>query len=173
MVQIKTNKMNSNLLFDFIVNKENKTVSVIREFAADLDLVWDAWTKPDILDQWWAPKPWVSKTKYMDFSVGGRRFYAMVSPEGEEHWSIQEYTSISPKTNFKMSNAFADKDENPDLPGSEWDLNFSEQNGKTKVSITIYNESLARMEKMIAMGFKEGFTMGLQNLDELLSTLKK
>ena len=165
--------MNSNLLFDFIVDKENKTVSVIREFAADLDLVWDAWTKPEILDQWWAPKPWVSKTKYMDFSVGGRRFYAMVSPEGEEHWSIQEYTSISPKTNFKMSNAFADKDENPDLPGSEWDLNFSEQNGKTKVSITIYNESLARMEKMIAMGFKEGFTMGLQNLDELLSTLKK
>ena len=102
----------------------------------------------------------------MNFEVGGRRFYAMVSPEGQERWSIQKYTSISPKTNFKMFNAFADKDENPELPGSEWDLNFSEQNGTTKVSVTIYNESLARMEKMIEMGFKEGFTMTLKNLEE-------
>jgi uncharacterized protein YndB with AHSA1/START domain len=108
----------------------------------------------------------------MDFSVGGRRFYAMVSPEGEERWSIQKYTSISPKTNFKTLNAFADKYENPELPGSDWDVNFSEQNGKTEVSITIYNESLARMEKMIEMGFKEGFTMGLQNLDEYLAAKK-
>jgi len=72
-----------------------------------------------------------------------------------------------------MSNAFADKDENPELPGSDWDYNFSEQNGTTRVSITIYNESLARLEKMIEMGFQGGFTMGLQQLDELLLTLKK
>ena len=70
-----------------------------------------------------------------------------------------------------MSNAFADKDENPELPGSEWDLNFSEQNGTTKVSITIYNESLARLEKMIEMGFKEGYAMSMKNLEELLATL--
>ena len=109
----------------------------------------------------------------MDFEVGGRRFYAMVSPEGQERWAIQKYTSISPKTNFKMFNAFADKDENPELPGSEWDYSFSEQNGKTKVSITIYNESLARMEKMIEMGFTEGFTMTLNNLENLLATLSQ
>jgi len=70
-----------------------------------------------------------------------------------------------------MWSAFADKDENPELPGSDWDLNFSEQNGTTKVSISIYNESLERMEKMIEMGFKEGFAMGLQQLEELLLTL--
>jgi hypothetical protein len=71
-----------------------------------------------------------------------------------------------------MSNAFADENENPELPGSDWDLNFSERNGTTKVSITIKNESLARLEKMIEMGFQGGFTMGLQQLDELLLTLK-
>ena len=109
----------------------------------------------------------------MDFEVGGRRFYAMVSPEGQERWAIQKYTSISPKTNFKLSNAFADKNENPELPGSEWDLTFSEQNGTTKVSITIYNESLERMEKMIEMGFKEGFMMTLKNLEDLLATLSE
>ena len=107
----------------------------------------------------------------MNFEVGGKRFYAMVSPEGQERWAIQEYTAITPKTNFKMYNAFADKDENPELPGSDWDLNFSEQNGVTKVSISIYNESLARMEKMIEMGFTEGFKMSMNNLENLLATL--
>ena len=163
----------NNLLFDFTVDKATKTVFINREFDAGLSLVWDAFTKQEILDQWWAPKPWASKTKFMNFEVGGRRFYAMVSPEGQERWSIQKYTSISPKTNFKYLNAFEDKDENPELPGSEWDISFSEQNGKTKVSVTIYNESLERMEKMIEMGFKEGFMMTLKSLEELLATLSK
>lgn len=165
--------MNTNSLFDFTVNTTTKTVLITMEFAANLSLVWDAFTKQELLDQWYAPKPWVSKTKFMDFRVGGRRFYAMVSPEGQERWSVQTYTSISPKTNFKMLNAFADKDENPELPGSDWDLNFSEQNGKTKVHISIYNESLERMESMIAMGFKEGFTATLGNLTSLLATLSE
>jgi uncharacterized protein YndB with AHSA1/START domain len=143
------------------------------EFDADISLVWDAFTKPEILDQWYAPKPWMSKTKFMNFEVGGRRFFAMVGPDGQEGWVLQKYTSISPKTNFKMFNTFADKDENPQLPGSDWDLNFIEQNEATKVNITIYNESLERMEKMIAMGFKEGFTATLNNLKDLLATLKK
>jgi uncharacterized protein YndB with AHSA1/START domain len=162
-----------NLLFDFTVDKAAKTVFITREFDADLSLVWDAFTKAEILDQWVAPKPWRSKTKFMDFKVGGRRFYAMVSPEGQERWAIQKYTSISPKTNFKMFNAFADKDENPELPGSDWNYTFTEQNGKTIVHITIYNESLARMEKMIEMGFKEGFTASMTNLENLLTTLSK
>ena len=165
--------MKNELPVNFSVDKAAKTVFITREFAADLSLVWDAYTKPEILDLWWAPKPWTSKTKNMNFEVGGRRFYAMVSPEGQERWSIQKYTSISPKTNFKLLNAFADQDENPELPGSEWDLSFSEQNGTTKVSITIYNESLERMERMIEMGFKEGFTMTLNNLETVLATLSK
>ncbi len=170
--------MKNNLLFDFIVDKATKTVIINREFDAGLSLVWDAFTKPEILDQWWAPKPFASKTKIMDFKVGGRRFYAMVTPDGQERWAIQKYTSISPKTNFKMTNTFADKDENPELPGSDWDFNFIEQNGPdsygvTKVTITIYNESLTRLEKMVEMGFKEGFTMTLNYLENLLTTLKK
>jgi uncharacterized protein YndB with AHSA1/START domain len=162
----------SNLPFEFTVDKSTKTVFINREFNAEQSLVWDAFTKQELLDQWWAPKPYKSQTKFMDFEVGGRRFYAMVSPEGQEHWSIQKYTSINPKTNFKFLNAFADKDENPQLPGSDWDLTFSEQNGTTKVSITIYNDSLERMEQMIEMGFKEGFTATLNELEELLTRIK-
>ncbi|MCP9765488.1 SRPBCC domain-containing protein [Lacihabitans soyangensis] len=165
--------MMSNLLFGFTVDKTTKSVLVEKEFDAGLSLVWDAFTKKKILDQWWAPKPFESRTMVMDFRVGGRRFYAMVSAEGQElNYSVQSYTSISPKTNFKFESVFADKDENPFPPGSSWDLTFSEENGITKVSISIYNESLERMEKMIEMGFKEGFTATLNALEAILPSLK-
>ena len=156
---------------EFIVDKQKKTVYITKEFAFELSLVWDAYTKPELLDQWWAPKPFASRTKVMDFRVGGRRFYAMVSPDGQERWALQKYTSISPKTNFKFFNAFADENENPQLPGSDWDLTFSEQDERTKVSISIYNESLERLEKMVEMGFKEGTMAQMENLEELLSKL--
>ena len=158
---------------DFIVNKETKTVSITTEFDAERDLVWDAYTKPELLDQWWAPKPFASRTKVMEFREGGRRFYAMVSPEGQERWVIQEYKSITPKTNFKFFNTFADENENPELPGSDWDLNFSEQDGTTTVSISIYNESLERLERMIEFGFVEGANAQLKNLEELLGKLSR
>jgi uncharacterized protein YndB with AHSA1/START domain len=165
--------MDKNLLFDLTVDKLAKTVTIIREFDAELSLVWDAFTKQELLDQWWAPKPYESKTIKMDFKVGGRRFYAMISPEGQEiGWHIQDYTSITPKNNFKYLSVFADKDENPFPPGSDWDLNFNAENDITKVSISIYNESLERMEKMIEMGFVEGFTVTLNELENLLLNLK-
>ena len=72
-----------------------------------------------------------------------------------------------------MFNTFADKDENLELPGSDWDHSFSEHNATTKVCIIIYNESLDRMEKMIEMGFQEGFTMTLNSLEKLLTTLSQ
>lgn len=158
------------LFFDFRVDKAAKTVYITREFNAELSLVWDAFTKAELLDQWTAPLPYKAKTKHMHFEVGGKRFYAMVSPEGNESWILQTYTSIQPKTNFKLYNAFSDKDENPQLPGSEWDFTFIEYEGITKVQITVFNESFERMESLLD-GFKEGYTMTLELLEELLKKL--
>ena len=160
--------MSNSLKFDLTVDKAAQKVYISREFAAPLPLVWDAYTRQDILDKWWAPKPFSSMTKVMDFEVGGRRFYAMVSPEGMERWAVQRFTSITPKTNFKYANNFADKDENLEIPGSDWDITFSEESDITTVRTTIYNESLERLEKMIEMGFREGYGMIMNNLEELL-----
>jgi pimeloyl-ACP methyl ester carboxylesterase/uncharacterized protein YndB with AHSA1/START domain len=160
----------NHLPFDFTVDKSTNSVCITREFAAELSLVWDAFTKPEILDQWWAPKPLTSKTKSMDFKVGGRRFYAMVGPDGQENWGIQIFTSISPKTAINWVSSFADKDENvnAEIPSSEWDLTFSEQAEKTKVSIVIKHKSLANIELLLKMGFKEGFAITLNSLEELV-----
>lgn len=161
------------LKFEFNVNKENKTVEVIRQFDAELPLVWDAWTKQEILDLWWAPAPWKAKTKIMNFEKEGYRLYAMVGPQGEEHWSKEKYTAIQPKTYFQMSSYFTDQEGNinNDFPTSLWDVHFSEQNGITEVKILIHHNSVADIEKLITMGFKEGFTMGLNQLEKLLPTL--
>ena len=163
--------MNKTIFYNFLVNKEKNEIKVERSFNAPIDLVWDAWTDPEIIDQWWAPKPWYSKTKCMNFEVGGRRLYAMCSPEGQEHWSIQDYIKISPKTNFKFISAFVDKDENINtkFASSEWNLIFSETNGVTTVRITIKHKSLADLEQNIIMGFKEGFTKTLNYLEKILT----
>ncbi len=162
----------STLKFDFTVDKKAQTVYITREFDANLNLVWDAFTKAELLDQWVAPAPFKAKTKYMNFTEGGKRFYAMVSPDSQEGWIIQQYKSITPKTNFQFFNTFADKDENPAPTGSDWDFTFTEDGEKTTVVITIYNESLERMERMIEMGFKEGFNASLTNLEQLIQSLK-
>ncbi|MCD9575533.1 SRPBCC family protein [Flavobacterium soyae] len=163
--------MKSNLLMNFTVDKENSTVNVKREFDASLANVWSAWTEPEILDQWWAPAPWKSRTKNMDFKEGGRRLYAMVGPQGEEHWAIADFTSISPKTNFKYLDAFSDSEGNlnTDFPRSNWNVNFSEQGNSTIVDIAIKHDKLSDLEKIIEMGFKEGFTIAMEGLDDIFA----
>ena len=164
--------MNNDLLFDFTVDKPAQKVFITREFDAALEDVWAAFTQAELLDQWTAPAPMKARTKHMNFEVGGKRFYAMVGPDGKEGWAIQRYTSITPMSNFKMYNAFADADENPEPTGSEWDYNFSEVNGITKVHISVYNESFERMERVLE-GFKLGFTATLKNLETLLANRKQ
>ena len=166
--------MNINLAFDFSVNKENKTITVKREFAAELPLVWDAYTKSEILDQWWAPKPWKAKTKSMDFREGGQWLYAMVGPEGEEHWSIADYKKIQNQKEFTVKDGFTDSEGNlkKEMPQSKWEVSFTDKGEKTLVTIHISYDDLAQLEAILQMGFKEGLSMGMENLDELLPSLQ-
>lgn len=165
--------MNKNLPVDFTIDKANNSMVVIKEYAADLSLVWDAFTKPEIIDQWGAPEPWAARTIAMDFRVGGRRFFKIVSPEGQEHFSVQDYTSITPTKNLNYLSGFSDKDENinPDVYGTANNLDFSEANGVTTVRITIKYKTRAVLEQMIARGHQQGFTLTLNNLERLLATM--
>ncbi|MCB0403054.1 MAG: SRPBCC domain-containing protein [Flavobacteriales bacterium] len=162
--------MKSNLKFDFTVNKENNTVHVEREFAANLELVWEAWTNPAILDQWWAPKPYRTKTKSMDFREGGMWLYAMISPQDEKHWCKNDYHQIEHQKSFSGLDAFCDENGtlNKDMPRTLWTNRFTENGKTTTVNIVAQYESLADLEKIIALGFKEGFTMALENLDQYI-----
>jgi len=168
--------MKTTLQFDFLVDKENNTMTVKREFAAGRQLVWDCHTKSELLDQWFAPKPFTTKTKYQDFREGGHWHYAMVSPEGQEFWAKMDYLKIKPIDGYSVLDAFCDENGvlNTELPRANWNVTFREQ-GKDHcvVETLVTYPSLADLEKVIAMGMKEGLTMTLENLDDLLARLVK
>ena len=161
-----------NLLFDFTVDKATKTILVTREFAADLDLVWDAFTKAELLARWTAPKPFKAFIKEMDFREGGRCLTAMITPENVYHWSLAEYVKIEPKSSFTSRNSFCDEN------GINLNNDFSLTTTSFKAgpeTTTVYVEKkfsdLSILEMMVARGYKEGLTIGLNNLDDLLQTL--
>lgn len=166
--------MNTNLLFEFSVNKENNTIEIQRKFNANLDLVWKAWTTPELLNQWEGPKPWRSETKTMDFREGGFRLYAMVSPEGEKRWGRINYKKIEIKKRILETKTFCDENGNVQsgMPHSLWNNLFSEQGDKTIVKVLIQYENAEHLEMMVKMGFKEGMAAVLGNFEELLSNLK-
>ncbi len=154
----------------FNVDQEKKRVLVTREFNGPLSTVWAAWTQPELLDQWWAPKPWKARTHSMNFTVGGTWRYAMVGPEGEEHWCRADYSAIVPQKEFKGLDAFTDPEGkiNKDFPQSNWHVAFSGKGDTTVVSIVISYDTLEDLKKIQELGFQEGFTMAMENLDELL-----
>jgi uncharacterized protein YndB with AHSA1/START domain len=163
--------MKNSLFMDFSVNRENSTVTVKREFDAPVSKVWAAWTQKDLLDKWWAPQPWRSRTSSMDFREGGRRLYAMVGPKGEEHWALADFRSITKEKNFKFTDAFCDKDGNinKEFPQSSWSVDFEDMSGSTMVTVNIKHEKLSDLEKTIEMGFREGFTIAMEGLDKMLA----
>ena len=162
--------MNKTVLFNFTVDKEAKKINVERSFDAPVDIVWEAWTVPAITDQWWAPKPWRAETRSQDFREGGRWIYCMVGPEGERHWSLFEYKTIDPQKSFSGVDAFCDEHEviSQEMPSMNWSNRFTGKGASTVVNIEISFNQLRDLEKIIEMGFKEGFTMGLENLDTYL-----
>lgn len=167
--------MNSNLQFDFLVDKENNTLIIKREFNGSKQLVWDCYTKSELLDQWFAPAPFTTKTKSMDFREGGYWHYAMVDPDGAEFWARMDYLTIMPIENYTGLDGFCDDkgDLNKELPQANWDVTFLELGENAMVETIVTYNSLADLETVIQMGMKEGLTATLERLDQLLLALEK
>ena len=149
----------------------NKKLVIVREFDAPLKQVWKAWTESELLDQWWAPKPWKAETKSMDFREGGTWLYCMVGPEGASSWCREDFKTINKHKSFTAIDAFCDVNGNIDknFPAMHWKNVFSETDSGTKVEVEITFSTEADLEKILEMGFEEGFTAAHGNLDELLA----
>ena len=162
-----------------ILNKEtiftkdltNKKIKVVREFDAPLEQVWKAWTESELLDQWWAPKPWKAVTLSMNFQNGGTWLYYMEGPDGSRHYCRADYTSIVTNKRYDGLDAFCDEkgNINSEFPRMNWKVAFSNSDSATKVEVEITFDSVESLEKIIEMGFKEGFAAAHTNLDELLA----
>jgi uncharacterized protein YndB with AHSA1/START domain len=165
--------MNRHLQFDFLVDKEKNTLTIRREFLAERSLVWACYTKSELLNQWFAPKPFSTKTKSMDFREGGHWHYAMVEPNGTEYWGWTEYVKIQPIDFYTSLDAFsnADGEINQDLPRAEWLVTFTDKAENTLVETIVTYGSLADLETVIQMGMKDGMIATFEKLDELLLAL--
>ncbi len=148
-----------------------KQLTVVREFNGTNEQVWDAWTNSEILDKWWAPKPWKANTKSMDFREGGSWLYYMGGPEGEKQWCRLDYLTIDPIKSYTAKDAFCDEAGNTagSFPSMLWKNEFTSTGTGTKVTIVINFDSEADRDKIIEMGFEEGFTAAHGNLDALLA----
>lgn len=152
----------------------NKKIFVTRHFDAPLENVWRAWTESELLDQWWAPLPWKTETKSMNFTTGGTWLYSMVGPEGERHWCKADYIAVLPQKSFEGLDCFCDENgnKNPDMPGMHWKCSFTAVGNTTRVDVELAFPTEAELEKIIEMGFKEGFAAAHGNLDTLLLNIK-
>lgn len=159
--------------FVFETDNAAKKVHIEREFNAPVEKVWKAWTDPEILDKWWAPKPAKAVTKIMDFRVGGMWQFAMVTPEGQKHWLQAEFTAIENGKLISTKALLFDGEGNTVAGGPNWyrDTRFSSIEGnRTKVDIMITYEDEAAFERMASGFFKEGTAIGYNQLDELLAS---
>jgi uncharacterized glyoxalase superfamily protein PhnB/uncharacterized protein YndB with AHSA1/START domain len=149
----------------------NKRLIITREFDAPVDMVWRAWTDPEILDQWWAPKPWKTETVSMDFKVGGMWLYYMKGPQGEKHYCRADYSSITPYKNYQGLDGFCDEkgNINKEFPQTQWNVSFSPSATGTTVLVENTFKEIADIEKILEMGFEQGFAMAHGNLDEYLA----
>lgn len=152
---------------------DQNILTVTRAFDAPLALVWRTWTEADLLDQWWAPKPWKSETSHMDFKVGGYRAYAMVGPEGEKHFARTGYLGIRTHEGFSGEDAFCDDggQVNPEFPIAKFENQFEADSQATVVTVVTEYASEEHLQQVIQMGMKEGLTMAFENLDHLLTGL--
>lgn len=164
--------MKPNLQFDFFVDKQNNTLTIRREFRANRQRVWDCYTQSELLNQWFAPKPFTTRTKSMDFREGGHWHYAMIDPQGTAYWGYTSYVRIKPIEYYSTRDVFSNEagEVNHELPRGEWMIRFMELGSNTLVESFITYPSLHDLETVISMGMEQGMTATLEKLDELFKT---
>jgi uncharacterized protein YndB with AHSA1/START domain len=155
----------------FTRDETNARLTIERVFPAPVSRVWQAMTDATILDQWWAPKPWQTKTVRMDFRVGGYWLYSMNGPEGEQHFGRMDYLEIEPERRYKSEDIFCDAEGKAveSLPRQRIENTLIEEAGRTKLVTVVQYESVEAMNQIFEMGFKEGLSMAYDQLEAFLS----
>ena len=166
--------MSRNLQFDFIVDKNQCTITIKREFAAQRQLVWDCYTKSELLDRWFAPKPLQAHTKSIDFREGGHWHFSMTDPAGKQYWSWFDYLTINPIENYTALDGFCNEEGelNSDLPRAENSTRFIDAGQHTLVESLVTYPNEEALNTVLQMGLEAGLTSTLIRLDELLAGIK-
>ncbi len=155
------------------VNKEAKQLVMERVFDAPRELVWEAWTTPELLEKWWGPKNWNTKITELNLSPGGKWKYCMYQ-QGGEKWvscAVATFKEVVAPEKMIYTDQFSDEQFNltPGMPTLDIVNNFEDRGDTTKlVSVSTF-ASLEELEKVVEMGVEQGFSEQLERLDSLLA----
>lgn len=153
---------------------KEKEIVITRTFNASREAVWQAWTEPNQIEQWWGPRGFTTRIDEMDFEVGGSFKYTMLDGEENEYPSVGVYQEIVKPKRIVATDEFGDFDQNEQaapegLPtGMITTTAFEESDGKTNVTISIMHQSAEDRKKHEEMGVVDGFNEQLDKLEEYL-----
>jgi len=148
------------------MNKENRTVTITRTFDAPIELVWEAWTKPEHIAKWWSPKGMETKIIEHSFSVGGKWKYSMLMPDGNEFIAEGEYIEIVDQEKIVSLANFK-----PMTEGVEIHSLFEKDGDKTNFTFNVVHPTEEYKIQQEKMGILNGWGSVFQRLDDLLSEL--
>ena len=151
---------------------DNLTVTLIADFDAPIDQVWELWSDPRKLERWWGPPTYPATFEKYDLSPGGEVTYLMTGPEGDTHHGVWRVTAVHPPTSLEFSDAFAETDGTPiaDMPVSTVSVRLTERDGGTRMEMRSTFESREDLEKWLSTGTLEGQQQAVSQMDVLLAT---
>lgn len=156
----------------FNINRPMKQIQVSRHYDVPADSVWAAWTHSDLLDSWWAPKPFKASTRSFEFRESGYWLYSMNGPDGEKQWCRMDYTHIGPEFKFTAYGAFCDENGtlSEELPRHKWKCTCIPEENGTRLDNCITFNSEEDLDLILSLGFQEGFASALDNLNEVVGS---
>ena len=143
------------------------TVEIVRMFHAPRALVWQAWTDPKMMAQWFGPKYFTNPVCELDVRPGGRLRIVMRGPDGNDYPCMGVFREIVRLERLVFSNNAVDKDGNLLLEGLTT-VTFVEQGSKTKMTLHTHAVGLVPIAKQMLAGMKAGWTQSIDKLEEIL-----
>jgi uncharacterized protein YndB with AHSA1/START domain len=160
---------------DVVTDAEHLTMTVIADFAAPIERVWNAYSDPRQLERFWGPPGWPATFTAWDQSVGGRAVYSMSGPRGEKSSGSWEFVSIDPPRSFEVIDSFVDDDGKPldGFPAQRMSFTFESTDAGTRMVTTSHFDSIDALEQVVSMGQVEGVKMAMAQLDAVLQDLRE
>lgn len=152
---------------------ETLTMTVVADFAADLQRLWQVYVDPRQLERFWGPPEYPSTFTRHDAAPGGRSTYRMTGPNGESHGGYWEWISVDPLKSFEVRDGFAspDGERNDQMPSMRMQFVFEETGTGSRVTTTTYFASLEELEQLVEMGMEEGLRAAMGQMDTVLADL--
>jgi len=139
---------------------------------APRDKVYQCWTQPDLLKQWFAPKPWSTPKVEMDLRPGGASMVTMADPEGNEYPNPGQYLEVVPNERLVFTDAFTGDWAPSGKPFFTGYLTFEDAGvGKTKYTAVARHWTVEDAENHKKMGFHQGWAICAQQLEDLARSL--